>query len=61
MIKCTLYDLYPNWERLLCDCCAGLEWGGQVPRECRRCNGSGYVFRHKPSGVTAEYPGGLFC
>ena len=51
---------YPNWEIIDCGCCAGIEWGGESPRECRGCNGQGYYFRHIKSGVLAQYPGGPF-
>jgi hypothetical protein len=51
---------YPGWEYLDCGCCAGIEWGGDCPRECRTCGGAGYLFHHKKSGVLAEYPGGPF-
>ena len=51
---------YPDWEIIDCGCCAGVEWGGEYPRECKRCGGEGYIFRHKKSIVLAEYPGGKF-
>ena len=54
-------DGYDAWEWIDCGCCAGLEWGGESPRECRTCGGSGWVARHKNSGVLAWYPGGPFC
>lgn len=44
-----------GWVR--CGCCAGLEWGGEQPRECRDCDGNGQVYRY-PSGRLALYPGG---
>jgi hypothetical protein len=40
-----------------CGCCAGLEWGGEYPRECRSCGGNGQVYRY-PSGRLALWPGG---
>ena len=49
----------PGWEEIDCGCCSGLEWGGEYPRECLRCNG-GVIFRHKKSGALALYPGGPF-
>ena len=52
---------YPGWEEIDCGCCAGLQWGGFEPRECRDCGGGGYLFRHKRSGALAQYPGGPFC
>jgi len=51
---------YPGWEIIDCGCCGGIEWGGESPHECRQCKGAGYMFRHKKSGVLAEYPGGKF-
>lgn len=52
---------YPGWLLMDCGCCNGIEWGGETPRECRDCGGGGYVFKHKKSGVLAQYPGGPFC
>ena len=49
---------YPDWERIDCGCCAGLEWGGEEPRECRRCHEFGWLCRHKPIGTLALWPGG---
>jgi hypothetical protein len=37
-----------------------LEWGGEYPRECRNCNGTGRICVHLKSGVHALYPGGPF-
>jgi hypothetical protein len=51
---------YPAWDEIDCGCCAGIEWGGEEPRECKRCGGSGGIYRHRRSGVTAGYPGGRF-
>ena len=51
---------YPKWDEIDCGCCNGIEWGGEEPRECRRCNGSGKIFQHRKSKVFAEYPGGRF-
>ncbi len=51
---------YPGWERVDCGCCNGIQWGGEDPRECNNCNGSGSYCRHKKSGVMAMYPGGPF-
>ena len=51
---------YPGWQLIDCGCCNGIEWGGDFPRECRRCGGSGVIYRHKRSGVLADYPGGPF-
>ncbi len=61
IIKWSTKDssIWPCWEELDCGCCAGLEWGGNYPRECKRCNG-GIIFRHKKSGALALYPGGPF-
>ena len=52
---------YPNWTEIDCGCCAGLKWSGEYPRECRRCNGGGALFRHDASGALAQYPGGPFA
>ena len=52
------YTGYPGWLDIDCGCCAGLEWGGLEPRECRDCNGSGGLAYHIESGVYALYPGG---
>ena len=49
---------YPAWLRIDCGCCAGLQWGGEQPRECRDCNGNGALFQHQPTGTIALYPGG---
>lgn len=54
------YVLPPGWEQVSCGCCAGVEWGGLEPRECRDCRGNGWYFRHTPTGVLAMYPGGPF-
>ena len=48
---------YPGWTRIDCGCCAGLEWGGETPRECLRCN-QGTLARHDATGTLALYPGG---
>lgn len=53
--------LYPNWQEEDCECCGGLEWStGYEPRECDNCAGNGRIFRHIPSGVLAQWPGGPF-
>ena len=54
-----VYGLNPEWEEMDCGCCAGLEWGGEYPKECKRCN-NGVIYHHKKSGVLALYPGGPF-
>jgi DnaJ-class molecular chaperone len=51
---------YPYWVKKDCGCCGGTEWGGASPVECRRCRGNGYVCEHRPTGLTALYPGGPF-
>lgn len=43
-----------------CGCCNGLEWGGEYPRECRDCGGTGVLYRYA-SGRLALYRGGPFC
>ena len=47
------------WKKVSCSCCGGLEWGGEEPRECSTCFGSGmfYVNRH---GTGVLWPGGPF-
>jgi len=52
------YPGYPAWDLIACGCCAGLEWGGEYPRECNDCNGTGSYARHRRTGVLAEWPGG---
>lgn len=52
---------YPGWVYEDCGCCNGLEWGGEEPRECRTCDGSGWIARHIKSGALALWPGGPFC
>ena len=56
----TPWPDYPNWMRVDCGCCAGLEWGGETPRECNRCNGNAVIAKHSETGVEALYPGGPF-
>ena len=51
---------YPGWEHVDCGCCNGLQWGGEEPRECDDCKGSGSYVRHIKSGAMAFYPGGPF-
>ena len=51
---------YPGWDITDCGCCAGIQWGGEYPRECEDCGATGRYFRHRKSGVTALYPGGPF-
>jgi len=51
-----------GWIEVDCGCCVGIEWSaGYIAKECRRCAGLGMVFKHKKSGVFAQYPGGPFC
>lgn len=54
------YPNYPDWELVDCGCCAGLQWGGDSPRECDYCQGAGQLARHIKSRVHAVYPGGPF-
>jgi len=49
-----------GWYQVDCGCCCGIEWGGEEPRECTNCNGTGMYVWHKPSGALALYPGGPF-
>ena len=51
---------YPGWEVVDCGCCHGIEWGGEDPRECNRCEGSGWIHHHIKSNIFALYPGGPF-
>ena len=53
---------YPAWDVIDCGCCAGIMWGGETPRECKRCDGFGVVHEHRKSKVsTALRPSGHFC
>ena len=54
------YPNFPGWEVWDCGCCVGLEWGGEEPRECRRCGGNGSIAYHKESNRAAAWPGGPF-
>jgi len=54
------YPGYPGWLIIDCGCCNGIEWGGEEPRECKRCDGSGAIYKQVKSGVLALYPGGPF-
>ena len=46
-----------KWRVAACGCCNGLEWGGDSPRECTSCGGTGSVWI-RPSGHVFLYPGG---
>lgn len=46
-----------GWVQRPCGCCAGLEWGGEYPRECRSCKGQGLLWI-SPQRRLALYPGG---
>lgn len=52
---------YPGWADVDCGCCGGIEWGGEQPRECRSCGGTGSIARHTKTGTLALYPGGPLC
>ena len=52
---------YPLWDRIDCECCAGIKCGGASPEECDRCKGNGMLASHFSSGVIALYPGGPFA
>ena len=54
-------DGYPGWVAIDCGCCAGVEWGGDSPEECRSCGGTGQIAQHNESRVLALYPGGPLC
>ena len=47
-----------GWWMVDCGCCGGIEWGSLEPRECRRCNGFGWLWWHEASKTFALYPGG---
>lgn len=55
------YPDYPGWVMIDCGCSNGIEWGGDYPRECKTCDGSGYIAQHIASRTLALYPGGPFC
>lgn len=55
------YPDYPGWILLDCGCSGGLQWGGEYPRDCNTCKGSGFIAYHKKSHALALYPGGPFC
>lgn len=56
-----IYPHYPGWLIIDCGCSDGLEWGGDYPVECKRCDGNGWIAFHRCSKITAKYPGGPFC
>ena len=60
-IKSKVSKNYPNWLKIDCGCCAGIEWGGDYPNECKTCGGNGVIYEHIESKVLAQYPGGPFC
>ncbi len=49
-----------GWYRIDCGCSGGLQWGGDSPRECDRCKGTGSIYWHKKSKAFALYPSGSF-
>jgi hypothetical protein len=51
-------DMGNGWLRVDCGCSGGLQWGGEYPRECDRCAGTGSIWWHKKSKTFAQYPGG---
>lgn len=51
---------HPAWDVIDCGCCNGIQWGVEGPRECDNCNASGVIYKHRKSGVTAQWPGGPF-
>jgi len=53
-------DLGNDWYLIDCGCSCGLQWGGEYPRECDICDGSGFFYWHKKSKTFALYPGGPF-
>jgi len=50
----------PGWWKIDCGCCNGIKWGGETPRECSACDGTGVIYKHKKSYVLAKWPGGPF-
>lgn len=56
----TPAENYSGWTQVDCGCCDGIQWGGEYPRECQECGGTGVIYRHNKSGVLALYPGGPF-
>ena len=54
------WEGYPKWMQIDCGCCAGLEWGGDGPRECDTCGASGRLAKHIKTGTLALWPGGPF-
>jgi len=58
MSKPLLHDQDPDWWLIDCDCCGGLQWGGDFARLCGVCGGSSSVYLHAPTLRVAAYPGG---
>jgi hypothetical protein len=54
------WDGRPGWVKRDCYCCNGLQWGGDYPRECNNCGGTGITAVHIDSGAIAMWPGGPF-
>jgi hypothetical protein len=55
-----IYWLKRHWIIQPCHCCAGIEWGGEYPRECRTCKGGANYWVHLTSRRMALWPGGPF-
>ena len=54
-------SMWPGWVVRDCGCRSGeVEGRDGRWRECPSCKGWGRVWKHKKSGVLAEYPGGPF-
>jgi len=53
-------EIHDGWVWVACGCCAGTQWGGEYPRECRDCAGSGQYAVHLATGRGALHPGGPF-
>ena len=53
-------DLGNGWCEIDCGCSGGLQWGGNEPRECNKCQGSGIIYWHINSKVFSLFPGGPF-
>jgi hypothetical protein len=48
-----------DWLQIECGCCAGLQWGGEYPRECLDCDGTGLLWV-SPKDRLKQWPQGPF-
>jgi hypothetical protein len=46
-----------TWIKVDCGCCNGIQWGGETPRTCETCGGSG-IFWISERDRIADWPGG---